>query len=189
MSTPSCELFSVVDSSRRPTPTRKPARSTTRRPNCSSPSWGSIRSRNFHTFHRCSPTVLRDSMTSDSSASDDGERLQKVMAAAGVASRRVSEDLISAGRVEVNGTVVTELGRRVHAETDLIAVDGVAVQLDTSRRYLMLNKPVGIVSSLADENGRPDLSKYTSRYEERLFNVGRLDVQTSGLLVLTNDGE
>jgi pseudouridine synthase len=128
-------------------------------------------------------------MTFDSPASDDGERLQKVMAAAGVASRRVSEDLISAGRVEVNGEIVTELGRRVHPQTDLVAVDGVAIQLDTSRRYLMLNKPVGIVSSLADENGKPDLSKYTSRYEERLFNVGRLDAQTSGLLVLTNDGE
>jgi pseudouridine synthase len=128
-------------------------------------------------------------MTSDSAAGADGERLQKVMAAAGVASRRVSEDLISAGRVEVNGEVVTELGRRVHPETDLISVDGVAVQLDSSRRYLMLNKPVGIVSSLADENGKPDLSKYTSRYDERLFNVGRLDAQTSGLLVLTNDGE
>jgi 23S rRNA pseudouridine2605 synthase/16S rRNA pseudouridine516 synthase len=122
-------------------------------------------------------------------ASADGERLQKVMAAAGVASRRVSEDLISAGRVEVNGEVVTELGRRVHAGTDLVAVDGVAIQLDTSRRYLMLNKPVGVVSSLADENGKPDLSRYTRAYEERLFNVGRLDAQTSGLLVLTNDGE
>ncbi|NEM89922.1 pseudouridine synthase [Galbitalea soli] len=119
----------------------------------------------------------------------DGERLQKVMAAAGVASRRVSEDLIAAGRVTVNGEVVTEPGRRVHAATDLVSVDGVAIQLDTSRRYLMLNKPTGIVSSLRDENGNPDLSRYTARYEERLFNVGRLDAQTSGLLILTNDGE
>jgi pseudouridine synthase len=120
---------------------------------------------------------------------DDGERLQKVMAAAGVASRRVSEDMIAAGRVSVNGKKVSEAGRRIHPDTDLVAVDGVAIQLDTSRRYLMLNKPVGIVSSLSDENGNADLSKYTSRYEERLFNVGRLDAQTSGLLVLTNDGE
>lgn len=118
----------------------------------------------------------------------DGIRLQKLMAAAGVASRRVSEDLISAGRVEVNGETVTELGRRVQ-ETDLVSVDGVAIQLDTSRRYLRLNKPVGIVSSLQDERGRPDLSQFVSRYEERLFNVGRLDAQTSGLLILTNDGE
>jgi pseudouridine synthase len=127
-------------------------------------------------------------MISDRDAAADGERLQKVMAAAGVASRRVSEDLISAGRVTVNGDIVRELGRRVQP-TDLVTVDGTAIQLDTSRRYLMLNKPVGVVSSLADENGKPDLSRYTAQYEERLFNVGRLDAQTSGLLVLTNDGE
>jgi 23S rRNA pseudouridine2605 synthase/16S rRNA pseudouridine516 synthase len=121
-------------------------------------------------------------------AAGDGIRLQKLMAAAGVASRRVSENLISAGRVEVNGEVVTELGRRVK-ETDLVSVDGVAIQLDTTRRYLMLNKPVGIVSSLNDDRGRPDLRRFVERYEERLFNVGRLDAQTSGLLILTNDGE
>lgn len=119
---------------------------------------------------------------------DDGIRLQKLMAAAGVASRRVSENLITAGRVEVNGEVVTELGRRVR-ETDLVSVDGRAIQLDTTRRYLMLNKPVGIVSSLNDDRGRPDLRRFVERYEERLFNVGRLDAQTSGLLILTNDGE
>lgn len=118
-----------------------------------------------------------------------GERLQKVMAAAGVASRRVSEDMIVAGRVSVNGTVVTELGRRVDPLTDQVAVDGTAVQLDTSRRYVMLNKPVGVVSSMRDEQGRPDLSRFTAEYPERLFNVGRLDAETSGLLILTNDGE
>ncbi|HEX4058500.1 MAG TPA: pseudouridine synthase [Galbitalea sp.] len=130
---------------------------------------------------RAHPEPARDS-------TNEGERLQKVMAAAGVASRRVSEDLIAAGRVSVNGQVVAEPGRRV-LSTDLVSVDGTAIQLDPSRRYLMLNKPVGIVSSLADENGRPDLSLYTREYDERLFNVGRLDAQTSGLLVLTNDGE
>jgi pseudouridine synthase len=119
----------------------------------------------------------------------EGERLQKVMAAAGVASRRVSEDLIVAGRVSVNGTVVTELGTRVDPTRDQVAVDGTAVQLDTSRRYVMLNKPVGVVSSMRDEQGRPDLSRFTADYEERLFNVGRLDAETSGLLILTNDGE
>lgn len=124
----------------------------------------------------------------DPSAGAQGERLQKVMAAAGVASRRASEDLISAGRVTVNGEVVTELGRRV-LSTDLVSVDGTAIQLDPSRRYLMLNKPVGVVSSMSDERGRPDLSRYVRDYEERLFNVGRLDAETSGLLVLTNDGE
>ncbi len=118
-----------------------------------------------------------------------GERLQKVMAAAGVASRRVSEDMIVAGRVTVNGQVVTELGRRVDPATDRVAVDGTAVQLDTSRRYVMLNKPVGVVSSMRDEQGRPDLARFTADYPERLFNVGRLDAETSGLLILTNDGE
>ncbi|MCB1281794.1 MAG: rRNA pseudouridine synthase [Salinibacterium sp.] len=121
-------------------------------------------------------------------AAPEGVRLQKLMAAAGVASRRVSEDLITAGRVEVNGEVVTELGRRV-AATDAVSVDGTPIQLDTTRRYLMLNKPVGVVSSLNDDRGRPDLSRFVSKFEERLFNVGRLDAQTSGLLILTNDGE
>jgi 23S rRNA pseudouridine2605 synthase/16S rRNA pseudouridine516 synthase len=125
----------------------------------------------------------------DDAAAPQGVRLQKVMAAAGVASRRVSEQLIEAGRVEVNGQVVTELGRRIDPETDLVSVDGVAVQLDPEKRYVMLNKPVGVVSSLLDERGRPDLRKYTEAYEERLFNVGRLDAETSGLLVLTNDGD
>jgi 16S rRNA uridine-516 pseudouridylate synthase and related pseudouridylate synthases len=119
----------------------------------------------------------------------EGERLQKVMAAAGVASRRVSEQLIVEGRVTVNGTVVTELGRRVDPHHDLVAVDGTAVQLDPTRRYLMLNKPAGVVSSMRDEQGRPDLSRFADQYEERLFNVGRLDAETSGLLILTNDGE
>lgn len=118
-----------------------------------------------------------------------GERLQKVMAAAGVASRRVSEQLIVEGRVTVNGEVVAELGRRIDPENDRVAVDGTAVQLDTSRRYIMLNKPVGVVSSMRDEQGRPDLSRFTAEFEERLFNVGRLDAETSGLLILTNDGE
>ena len=117
-----------------------------------------------------------------------GERLQKVMAAAGVASRRVSEDLIAAGRVLVNGRVVTEPGRRIDPEADEVVVDGTVVQLDATRRYVMLNKPVGIVSSLSDEHGRPDLRQFTEEYEERLFNVGRLDAETSGLLLLTNDG-
>lgn len=127
-------------------------------------------------------------MSAELDPAADGVRLQKLMAAAGVASRRVSENLIAAGRVEVNGEVVTELGRRVR-ESDRVAVDGIAIQLDTSRRYLMLNKPVGIVSSLHDERGRPDLRRFVERFDERLFYVGRLDAQTSGLLILTNDGE
>ncbi|MFT4136157.1 pseudouridine synthase [Microbacterium sp.] len=118
-----------------------------------------------------------------------GERLQKVLANAGVASRRVCEQYIVEGRVRVNGAVVTELGSRVDPAVDLVDVDGTAVQLDATKRYVMLNKPTGVVSSMKDEHGRPDLRRFTREWPERLYNVGRLDAQTSGLLVLTNDGE
>ena len=119
----------------------------------------------------------------------EGVRLQKVLANAGVASRRVAEDMIAAGRVRVNGEVVTELGRRIDPEGDLVDVDGTAVQLDQSKRYVVLNKPTGVVSSMNDDRGRPDLRRYTKDWDERLYNVGRLDADTSGLLVLTNDGD
>ncbi len=119
----------------------------------------------------------------------EGVRLQKVLANAGVASRRVSEQLIAAGRVRVNGTVVTELGSRIDPEVDLVDVDGTAIQLDQSKRYVMLNKPTGVVSSMRDERGRADLRQFTREWDERLYNVGRLDAETSGLLVLTNDGD
>jgi len=124
----------------------------------------------------------------ESPSNPEGERLQKVMAAAGVASRRVCEDLIHQGRVAVNGEVVDAAGRRV-LPTDRVTVDGTAIQLDTTKQYVMLNKPVGVVSSMADESGRPDLREFTREYDARLFNVGRLDANTSGLLLLTNDGE
>jgi len=118
-----------------------------------------------------------------------GVRLQKVLAAAGIASRRVCENFIVEGRVLVNGEVVTELGRRIDPETDRVEVDGTPVQLDVSRRYIILNKPVGLVSSMKDENGRPDLSTYAGEFDERVFYVGRLDADTSGLMILTNDGD
>lgn len=118
----------------------------------------------------------------------EGVRLQKVLAAAGIASRRASEELIAAGRVAVNGRVVTEPGTRIDAATDRVAVDGAPVQVDTSRRTVVLNKPVGVVSSMRDEQGRRDLREFADGYEERLFNIGRLDQDTSGLLLLTNDG-
>jgi 23S rRNA pseudouridine2605 synthase len=125
----------------------------------------------------------------DWAAPAEGVRLQKVLAAAGVASRRVVEQYIVEGRIEVNGEVVTELGRRVDPESDLVAVDGVAIQLDPDKRYYMLNKPRGVVSSMRDEQGRPDLRQFTDEIEERIYNVGRLDGETSGLLLLTNDGD
>ncbi|WP_065570858.1 pseudouridine synthase [Microbacterium oleivorans] len=116
-------------------------------------------------------------------------RLQKILANAGVASRRVCEQYIVEGRVRVNGVVVTELGSRIDPETDRVDVDGTAIQLDTSKRYVILNKPTGVVSSMKDDQGRPDLRRFTKDWPERLYNVGRLDAETSGLLVLTNDGE
>ncbi|GAB3152996.1 pseudouridine synthase [Microbacterium sp. CIAB417] len=119
----------------------------------------------------------------------EGVRLQKALANAGVASRRVAEQYIVEGRVRVNGAVVTELGSRIDPETDLVDVDGVAVEFDQSKRYVMLNKPTGVVSSMGDDRGRRDLREFTRDFEERLYNVGRLDADTSGLLLLTNDGE
>ena len=121
--------------------------------------------------------------------STDGVRLQKVLANAGVASRRVAENLILEGRVRVNGAVVTELGSRIDPEVDLVDVDGTAIQLDATKRYVVLNKPRGVVSSMLDDRGRPDLRSFVQDWPERLYNVGRLDADTSGLLVLTNDGE
>ena len=118
----------------------------------------------------------------------EGVRLQKVLANAGVASRRVSEQYIVEGRVRVNGVVVTELGSRIDPAVDLVDVDGTAIQLDPGKRYVMLNKPTGVVSSMKDEKGRADLRRFTKDWPERLYNVGRLDAETSGLLVLTNDG-
>jgi pseudouridine synthase len=118
----------------------------------------------------------------------EGIRLQKVLAAAGVASRRVCEEMIVAGAVKVNGKVVTELGTRIDPETDKVIVKGTPIQLDVTKVYLMLNKPLGVVSSMQDEQGRPDLSQYVIDYD-RVFNVGRLDADTTGLLLLTNDGD
>lgn len=125
----------------------------------------------------------------DTSADDTRVRLQKALASAGVASRRACETLITKGRVSVNGEVIDELGSRIDPEHDVVQVDGVVVQLDVSKRYFVLNKPRGVVSTMSDEKGRPDLREFTEQVEERLYNVGRLDTDTSGLLILTNDGE
>ncbi|WP_411376126.1 pseudouridine synthase [Arthrobacter sp. MPF02] len=122
----------------------------------------------------------------------DGVRLQKVMASAGVASRRVCEEMITEGRVEVDGQVVTELGVRVDPKTAVIHVDGLRIQLDENLVYMVFNKPKGVVSTMEDPEGRPcisDFLKNTKNKGERLFHVGRLDVATEGLLLLTNDGE
>lgn len=119
----------------------------------------------------------------------EGQRLQKVLAAAGIASRRASEILIDEGRVEVNGHVVMEQGRRVNPERDTIRVDGARIPPPRRHQYLVLNKPRGVVSTMDDPEGRPTLADYLPRTKERLFHVGRLDTETEGLIVLTNDGE
>lgn len=133
-------------------------------------------------------TAVPDSAAPDNAA-PDLVRLQKALAAAGVASRRACESLITGGRVEVNGELVLEMGTKIRPAADQVRVDGVVVQLDASKRYFVLNKPRGVVSTLRDEQGRPDLRQYVDRVDGRLYNVGRLDTDTSGLLVLTNDGE
>jgi 23S rRNA pseudouridine2605 synthase len=119
----------------------------------------------------------------------DRERLQKVLSRVGVASRRRAEQLMMQGRITVNGKIAEEMGMRINPATDIVAVDGKVVSLDVELRYIMLHKPRGVVSTLSDEHGRPDLSQYVSEIGERVFNVGRLDADTTGLLVLTNDGE
>jgi 23S rRNA pseudouridine2605 synthase len=119
---------------------------------------------------------------------NEGVRLQKVLAAAGVASRRVCEDLITKGRVRVNGKVVTELGSRIFPEVDQVQVDNRPIQLDPDRVYIAFHKPRGVVSTMADENGRPCLADYFVGFD-RVFNVGRLDAETTGLILMTNDGE
>lgn len=119
----------------------------------------------------------------------DGVRLQKVLANAGVASRRVCEEMIEDGRVEVDGQIVTELGVRVNPATAEIHVDGIRVQLTEGMKYYVFNKPKGVVSTMEDPEGRKCISDFLKKRDERLFHVGRLDVATEGLLILTNDGE
>lgn len=120
----------------------------------------------------------------------DGVRLQKLMAQAGVASRRVCEEMITEGRVSVNGETVTELGVRVDPSKVTVQVDGMTVQTNDKLVYMAFNKPAGVVSTMEDPEGRPCISDFLrSSMSERVFHVGRLDVETEGLLLLTNDGE
>lgn len=119
----------------------------------------------------------------------EGVRLQKVLAKAGVGSRRAAEELIAEGRVSVDGAVVTEFGRRVDPQTAVIHVDGVRINVREDMVYLALNKPRGVHTTMADERGRPCVGDYLHGREDRLFHVGRLDAETEGLLLLTNDGD
>jgi len=117
------------------------------------------------------------------------ERLQKILAQAGVASRRKAEEMIEQGRVQVNGKVVTELGTKADAGRDHIRVDGKLLQGAERLRYFVLNKPKGFVTTVKDPEGRPTVMQFFDKMKERLYPVGRLDYMSEGLLVVTNDGE
>jgi 23S rRNA pseudouridine2605 synthase len=118
-----------------------------------------------------------------------GVRLQKVLAAAGIGSRRACEELIGQGRVSVDGAVVREQGLRIDPETAVVRVDDMRINTGTTRAYLALNKPRGMVTALSDASGRPTVGDLIEQRTDRLFHVGRLDAETEGLLLLTNDGE
>ena len=119
---------------------------------------------------------------------DPSERLQKVLARAGVASRRKSEEIIQQGRVTVNARVVTQLGTKVNPAVDEIRVDGQTVRFAESQLYIMVNKPRGFLSSMEDPRGRPALGELVSP-PTRLYPVGRLDATSEGLILLTDDGD
>lgn len=116
-------------------------------------------------------------------------RLQKYLADAGVASRRASEKLIAEGRVSVNGDIIREMGVQVDEEYDVISVDGEIVKNSVKKEYIMLNKPVGFITTVSDDKDRPTVMELVSDISARIYPVGRLDYDTEGLLLLTNDGD
>ncbi len=118
-----------------------------------------------------------------------GVRLQKVLAAAGVGSRRHCEEMIGDGRVEVDGEVVRRFGARVDPQRQVIRVDGRRIPAREDLVYMALNKPAGVLTTMSDARGRPTIADYLGDRTERLFHVGRLDFDTEGLMLLMNDGE
>jgi 23S rRNA pseudouridine2605 synthase len=116
------------------------------------------------------------------------ERLQKILSQAGIASRRESEKIITDGRVAVNGAVVTELGTKADPDNDLITVDGKPLTIEEERIYILLYKPVGYMTTMKDPEGRPIVTDLLKGIKERVYPIGRLDYNTEGLLLLTNDG-
>ena len=141
-------------------------------------------------------TERRKPATAAKHEAPQGERLQKILATAGVASRRKAEELILAGRVQVNGQIVAELGTRHDPERDHIKVDGKLLRGPERRRYYMLNKPRGYVTTVDDPQGRPTVMDLMAKPKRRprpehvrLYPVGRLDYLSEGLLLMTNDGE
>ena len=119
----------------------------------------------------------------------EGLRLQKVLAQAGLGSRRACEELIASGRVEVDGQIVVEQGTRIDPVKAIVRVDGQRVPTAPDTVVLVFNKPKGVVSTMADDHGRKCVGDYVAERPERLFHVGRLDAETEGLLIITNDGQ
>ncbi|MFC4059996.1 pseudouridine synthase [Planomonospora corallina] len=170
----------------RVTPERAPAAKPGRRP-------GTVENDRFKTarqpkrdfdFYGDDYTDVRDT-----TEVPDGVRLQKVLAQAGVASRRACEEMIGQGRVTVDGQVVRRFGARVDPSKQVIHVDGKRLPTMPDLVYFAINKPIGVVSTMSDPEGRPSLADYVADRTERLFHVGRLDTETEGLILLTNDGE
>ncbi|HEY7813235.1 MAG TPA: pseudouridine synthase, partial [Nakamurella sp.] len=128
-------------------------------------------------------------MSDPGGPSEDGVRLQKVLASAGVASRRKAEELIREGRVKVDGIVVREMGTRIDPANAVVHVDGNRITTRSDLVYLALNKERGVLSTMSDDLGRPHIGQMLEDRSERLFHVGRLDMESEGLLLLTNDGD
>ncbi|GAB04171.1 pseudouridine synthase [Gordonia amarae] len=169
-----------------PKPAKKTHRKGTSKPDVAS---GKVRLNNARPARHQSSEIGGDG---GASYTADGVRLQKVLAQAGVASRRGAEELIAAGRVSVDGEIVIEQGLRIDPNTAVVRVDGARVIIDEAKQYLALNKPRGWQSTMADDQGRPcigDIIAERVMAGQRMFHVGRLDADTEGLLLLTNDGE
>ena len=131
------------------------------------------------------PEPGRDSLTDV----PGGVRLQKILAAAGVGSRRHCEELIAAGRVEVDGEIVRRYGARVDPDHQIIKLDGRRIPSRQDMVYLALNKPPGVLTTMSDDRGRPTIADFLGDRAERLYHVGRLDYDTEGIMLLMNDGE
>ncbi|WP_344866908.1 pseudouridine synthase, partial [Planomonospora alba] len=170
----------------RPAPDRAPAAKAGRRP-------GTIENDRFKTARQPKRDFdfYGDDYTDERDTTEvpDGVRLQKVLAQAGVASRRACEAMIGEGRVTVDGQVVRRFGARVDPTKQVIHVDGKRLPTMPDLVYFAINKPIGVVSTMSDPEGRPSLADYVADRSERLFHVGRLDTETEGLILLTNDGE
>ena len=135
------------------------------------------------------PVHPRDVEETERDDDRPGERLQKVLARAGVGSRRVCEDMIDAGRISVNGKVVTVQGMRVDPETAVIAIDGRRIDIRNDKVTYAMNKPFGVLTTMSDDRGRPTVGEMMGDLAAGLVHVGRLDQDTEGLLLLTTDGE